>query len=281
MAVVVAAIAIFLAVTVQLGFLGFWICLAVSSALATYAGVRRADSPWLLVGIAGIGICAWLMLLSATSHPREGARRANCINNMRNIVLALLQYHDSQGTFPPAYIADANGRPMHSWRVLILPYLDQKVLYRTYRFDEPWDGPNNRKLHDTVMKIYSCPSHDEKQPKTNTSYVAVIGPQTMWPDEKCVKMSDVKDGTSNTILIVEAASSGIHWIEPRDLHALQMAPVINPLRGQGISSHHKGGATVGFADGSIRYVVNGVPAETIQAAITRSGKEPPPKEPER
>src|SRR5262245_45684456 len=273
----IAACSAVFALLFHWGVVGFVFCYVAASLIAMIWGAVRREG---VIFLGGFAMLAFGFCIVNMGDGRQPARRAECTNNMRNILLAMLQYHDSQGEFPPAYIADANGKPMHSWRVLILPYLDQKVLYRTYRFDEPWDGPNNRKLHDIALKIYSCPSRDEKQPKTDTSYVVVVGPQTMWPGERSSKVAEITDGLSNTIMLVESHNSGIHWMEPRDLHVLQMPSVTNPQRGQGISSNHKGGANVGFADGSIRYVVNGVPAETIQAALTRSGKEPPPREPE-
>src|SRR6478735_1777869 len=83
---------------------------------------------------------------------RTHARRASCANNLHSIAIAIQQYNDNYGCYPPPFIADADGKPMHSWRVLLLPYLEQKALHRQYRFDEPWDGPNNLKLHNTRLK---------------------------------------------------------------------------------------------------------------------------------
>src|SRR5262249_4828817 len=144
-------------------------------------GAVRRDR---IVFLGGFAMLAFGFCVLSLQDGREPARRANCTNNMRNIVLALVQYHDSHGAFPPACIADANGKPMHSWRVLILPYLDQRKLYQQYRFDEPWDGPNNRKLHDVSLKIFQCPSHDKSQMSAGTNYVVVIGPGTVWPNGK-------------------------------------------------------------------------------------------------
>ena len=87
---------------------------------------------------------------------RESGRRAQCRNNLKQIVLALQSYHQANGCFPPAYIADKNGKPMHSWRVLILPYLDRNALYKAYNFSEPWDGPNNKKLLALASRVYDA-----------------------------------------------------------------------------------------------------------------------------
>ena len=109
-----------------------------------------------------------------------------CSNHLKQIGLALQNYHDAYGSFPPAYMADADGKPIHSWRVLILPYLEQKALYDKYSFDEPWDGPNNSQLHEAAISAYICPSRPGNS-RTDTSFVAVVGAQTAWPGEKAAE----------------------------------------------------------------------------------------------
>jgi prepilin-type processing-associated H-X9-DG protein len=155
---------------------------------------------------------------------------------------------------------------MHSWRVLILPFLEQKPLYDQYRFDEPWDGPNNRQLADKIVRIYSCDT-DHPKPSTETSYVAIVGPDTCWPGDQPRKLNEITDGSSNTILVAEIHNSGIHWMEPRDLHVLQMAPTISPTAGQGISSDHPHGANVVYADGSTRWLPDTIPADVLRSWI--------------
>jgi hypothetical protein len=170
------------------------------------------------------------------------AKRASCISNLKQIVLAMHAYHQDFGSFPPAYVADADGRPMHSWRVLILPYLEELPLYKDYRFDEPWDGPNNRLLHASEVRPYACPvDHNPNGQPGMTSYVLVTGPGTVFNADQTMRLADVSDGTGQTLLVVEVHNSGIHWMEPRDLALSQMATTINSKRGQGISSRHPTG----------------------------------------
>jgi prepilin-type processing-associated H-X9-DG protein len=219
-------------------------------------------------------VCICLVLLPAVIDSRSVARRSSCTNNLHNILLAMRQYHDDHGCYPSSYIADADGRPMHSWRVLLLPYLDQKDVYDQYRFDEPWDGPNNRKLHDITLKPYLCPSQ-EPHPTTQTSYVLVIGPKTYWPTKGngYFRDADIINGLSNTLLVVEVADSGIHWMEPRDLQIDQIPMEVNSDSGLGISSHHEGGANVGFADGSVRFLDNKTAPEDLRALLTPFGRD--------
>ena len=90
--------------------------------------------------------CCPFFLLQSWSGALNAAQRAECSNNLRQIAIALTNYSSVHGCLPPAYIPDKNGKPKHSWRVLILPFVEQKALYKRYNFDEPWNGPNNRKL---------------------------------------------------------------------------------------------------------------------------------------
>ncbi|MFH1923215.1 MAG: DUF1559 domain-containing protein, partial [Planctomycetota bacterium] len=173
-------------------------------------GIWRRSGAWI-----GSGVGLTLLLLCLLPVPGGGPAppRSACANNLKQIGLALHNYHDDHGCFPPAYIADEDGRPMHSWRVLILPYMEQGPLYDQYRFDEPWDGPNNRQLANIPVRYYACP-RPGKQPSTTTNYVAIVGPDTAWPESNTTTVGDFTDGTSNTLLVVEVANSGIHWMEP-------------------------------------------------------------------
>ena len=203
---------------------------------------------------------------------RPGGPR--CPNNLKLIGLALHNYHDQHGCFPPPFLADDQDRPIHSWRVLLLPYLEQEVVYEQYRFDEPWDGPNNGKLAELAIPAFTCPDA-RGETSTMTSYLAVIGPETAWPGaNQSTVLADCLDGTANTLLVVEVADSGIHWMEPRDLHVLQMAPAVNPKAGQGISGPHRRGAWVCMADGSVRFLPESISREELEALLTIAGAEP-------
>ena len=229
-----------------------------------------------VTAVVAIVWVAFLITVSRVPHNPGPGARATCENNLKNLSLALLAYEAEHGRFPPAYIADENGRPMHSWRVLILPYLEQRHLYDQYDFSEPWDGPNNSKLETQVpypsSAVYRCPAEGNK-PVPTTSYVAVVGPNTVWPGSESTSLDDFGCDLSKTILLVEVVNSGIHWMEPRDLHVVQMAPTINPASGQGISSPHPAGANVAFADGHVRFLPESISPEDLRAMLTRSGGE--------
>ncbi len=199
-------------------------------------------------------------------------RQAACVNNLKQIQLALQSYHQAFGSLPPAYIADASGRRLHSWRVLILPFLEQGSLYDRYDFRQPWDGPNNRKLLGQVPSVYTCPSR--QSPIRNlTSYVAIGGPGTMFPGTTPVKFADVTDGLSDTVLVVETDNLDIPWTAPVDLNVGTMSLRVNDDRFPGISSRHSGSADVVFGTGRVRYLREGIDGQTVRALITIAGGE--------
>jgi len=210
----------------------------------------------LLVLVLGCVFDLFTRLGRAVSGAREAACRARCTGNFAQLALALRNYYSDYHCLPPAYIADANGKPMHSWRVLILPYLDEKVLFDQYDFSEPWNGPNNIKLRDRMPAVFGCPSwHDpDNAPTVLTSYVAIRGPGTMFPGSTSTKFDDVTDGPSNTLMIVEVANVAIPWTAPLDLDVRTMSFRINDPRRPSISSMHPGGAAVTFGDGHTQFV---------------------------
>ena len=257
------------ALVFQWGLTGFIVC-----SLALGVGLMCWGTYWGQWGLAAGGLLLMVSGCVASMAPgplaKTPSRRSQCSNNLKQIGIALHNYHDVYGSFPPAYIADESGRPMHSWRVLLLPFLEQQNLYAQYRFDEPWDGPNNRLLARHMPEIYLCPS-DEDAADGTTSYVAIVGPETMWPGEKALDMADIKDGMSNTVALVESHRSGIHWMEPRDLHTLQMPLVVNPKHGQGICSCHGSEgkeAVLLWADASTRPFTTETPPAEILTALT-------------
>lgn len=232
--------------------------------------VVAACSIPVLLACAGILIA---LLLPAIQAAREAARRAACQNNLKQIGVAMQMYHEQHGTFPPAYIADENGRPMHSWRVLILPYLDEQVLYDQYDLEEPWDGPSNILLAGLMPEVYRCPSDVSTIGESDTSYAMIVGPGTISDGPTAIKASEIRDGPSNTIMVVEVAGAGIHWMEPRDLNAKEISFAVNEDLGDGIQSDHAGVANVLFCDGSVRSFSNSADPKTVQATCTIAGGE--------
>lgn len=206
----------------------------------------------------------------------------NCARNMKDIALAVHNYAQVNRCFPPACIADKDGKPMHSWRVLILPYLKQEALYKEYDFAEPWNGPHNSRLLEECPAVFHCPEAGHQNPLATsyvapdpsaTNYVAVVGDATLWPESRSVGFRDIKDGTSNTIMLVEVADSDIHWTEPRDLSFDRAVVGINVDKRHEISSYHNGSAYFAFVDGSVRDLSDKMSPAILKAILTIAGGE--------
>jgi hypothetical protein len=240
--------------------------------------LRRNWGCALVVGTVLVvgGILMWWSVEDA----REAARCANCAGTLKIIAGAMLNYHDKYGCFPPAYIADKDGRPMHSWRVLIMPFLENQEFIDRYRFDEPWNSPHNRALADGIphgmnpnYPIYHCPS-DRDSDKWDTSYVMVVGPRTISDGPTSTSREDFTDGISNTIMIVEMSESGIHWMEPRDLKFDEMSFRINDPDRRGIRSKHLGGVNIVLCNMNSRVVHENIDPEVLKGLLTRNGGDP-------
>ncbi len=250
---------------------------------------KRGLSPWVTcLIVAAVAIPAVLfvggilvaLLLPAVQAAREAARRVQCTNNLKQISLALHNYAQQYKCFPPAYIADKDGKPMHSWRVLILPFLEENELYRQYKFDEPWDGPHNKLLAARMPSFYRCPTEHGDSFAPETSYAMIVGPHAFsdGPTPRSPEQIGMKDGLSNTIMAAECAGAGINWMEPRDLDTEKMTFHIDTSSDHSkpttdISSCHPGTANVAFGDGSVRALSSSTDPKVLEALTTIDGGE--------
>ena len=226
----------------------------------------------LVVILAGILVCGGV--LAFWSFTRVGVRggpsqRSECPNKLKMIGLAMHNYHDRYRCFPPAVMTDEDGQSMQSWRVALLPDLEEFSLYEQYDFSEPWDGPNNRALHGISVGAYRCPEDVGSAP-TETSYVMIVGPGTIGGEpNEMVRFADVKDGTSNTILAIEVGASGVHWMEPRDVTVEEAVTFLTDPAASEFQQAHPGGANVLFADGSVHFLPESTDAAMARALLIR------------
>lgn len=232
-----------------------------SVSITAELGAEEMSSAPILVGL----------LLPAIQQSREAAQRAQNMNNLKQLALALHNYHDSHGHFPPPVLIGPDGKTPHSWRVALLPYLEQQALYTQYKLDEPWDSTNNLRILASMPPVLRHPS--EPGGTTSTSYYALTGPDTlMGPvDGKGTKITDIVDGTSNTIALVEA-KRGIPWTKPEDIPFDKDQPVPN------LGGYTAGGPVVCYGDGSVRVLRSTTAEALLKALITRSGGEVIPNE---
>jgi len=231
-----------------------------------------------LVGLCVIVPILLLLLLPAINAAREAARRNGCANNVRQICLAMMQHESEYGYFPPAHGAVNDNGPPVSWRVRLLPYLEEQALFKTYDFDKPWDDPANRALLKQTPRAYLCPSSSIDEGRTN--YVVVVGQETIFPGgpgREGPKPRDIPDGASKTILVVEVAGPGVPWTKPVDVRLADLDFDRIGKPGQ-LGSEHAGGVfEAGFADGHVIAIHPSVDPETLCAALTArgGGNEPP------
>ncbi len=216
-----------------------------------------------------IGFVAAAFFLPSVRRGREPARRSQCKNNLKQIALALHNYHDKYQAFPPAYTVDAEGKPLHSWRTLILPFMGEQALYAKIDLTKPWNDPANAEVFKTNVSVYCCPS--ELGPTTNTTYLAVVTSNSCLRPGESVRLSDIKDGTSNTLMVTEVDSEhAVPWMAPTDADEslfLAISPTSKLV--------HTGGVQAAFADGSVRFVNASMPAEIRRALISIDGNESP------
>ncbi len=202
------------------------------------------------------------LLLPAVQKVREAATRANSMNNLKQICLAFHNYHDTYNGFPAAAITDKKtGNPLLSWRVAILPYIEEQNLYQQFKLDEPWDSEHNLKLAKNMPKVYFHPKVN-KPGDDKTHYKVFTGKDAVIDLTKQGKLSSILDGTSNTIMVVEAAD-GVVWTKPEDIAFDPKKPLPKMLE-------VGGGFNAGFADGSVRFLKSTIDPEILKLLIQKN-----------
>lgn len=200
-----------------------------------------------------------------SSNPLTGAldaaRKSQSKNNLKQLLLGIHNYHDTHKKFPQSAIVGPDGKTTHSWRVAILPFLNQTALYNQYKLDEPWDSPANQSVMNQMPAVFRHPN--DLAGSTNAAYFGLVGPETAMGDStKQTGMRDVTDGTSNTIFLVEAKRN-IPWSKPEDISYATGGPI--PQMG----GHHNGGYHIGLADGATRFLSASVDQNTLRNLINR------------
>ena len=218
------------------------------------------------VAAAAVGGILIALLLPAVSAVREAARRSQSSNNLKQIGLSFLNHESAYGRFPAAAIRSADGKSLLSWRVKILPYLDESALYKEFHQDEAWDSPHNKALIARMPSVYALPGQNPADGMTH--YVVPVGKGLMFEKDQPlgITAAGVSDGLSNTIFAVEADKAVI-WTKPDDLDVDLSRP------SAGLGHIRPGGFEAIFADGHVSLISNTIDPQTLKALFTRAGGE--------
>jgi hypothetical protein len=224
-----------------------------------------------MAATAAIGTLVAL-LLPAVQAAREAARRNSSMNNLKQIMLGLLNHESARGALPAQANFDKTGKPLLSWRVHILPYMEQVELYRKFRLDEPWDSEHNKALIPLMPQVYAHPGSKLNPAEGKTNYLGVQGKDHMFsgkPEGR--RLRDIEDGTSNTITIVQATDErAVTWTKPEDFETGKDDP------NQGLGGLAGDIFLAAFCDGSVRAVSKQVDPAALRALFTVSGGEAVP-----
>ena len=216
-------------------------------------------------GVASTGVLVGL-LLPAIQSARSAARRMSSSNNMKQIMLAMHNHHSAYRELPLTAIVDDDGKPLLSWRVKLLPFVEEQALYEQFHLDEPWDSEHNLPLSKQLPAVYASPGKNLGEGKT--TYHIVSGEGLAFTPLEKNRFRDFLDGLSNTIMLVEANDDqAVIWSKPGDIEI----DLDNPL--QGLGSARPGGFHVALSDGAVVFISENIEVGLFKALLTRAGGE--------
>jgi hypothetical protein len=213
-------------------------------------------APAVLAALAAVPV-------GAADEPPSNKEITTSANNMKQFGIAHYNYYDVTGAMATD-IVDKNGKALLSWRVQLLPYLEQDHIYKQFKLDEPWDSADNKKLIAMMPKVYAPIRVKAKEGET--FYQCFTGKDALFGAGKKVSLAGIADGTSNTIIAIEAGDPVI-WTKPADIAYDEKKP-LPKLGGMFDGNFH-----IGLADGSVMWVRKGFDEKTLRGAITPAGGE--------
>jgi hypothetical protein len=226
---------------------------------------RRAASLLLALGAS---LAVALLAPSGKAGPAAQAKgaggiaRTEALDRLKRVALAFWHYYDDHGEFPPSALRSKDGKALLSWRVLLLPYLGEAKLFREFKLAEPWDSPHNKKLLARMPKDFE-PVRGAAKDSHATPWQVFTGPGTLFEASRACRIQDITDGTSNTLLVVEAARP-VPWTKPEDLPYDPKRPLPK------LGSMFPGEFLFALADGSVNRGRRDFPERTMRLLITRN-----------
>lgn len=216
-----------------------------------------------------VGPIITAVMLPAIQAARSAAQRMEQTNNARQIALAVLNYESANARFPERFKASSDGTPLLSWRVMILPYLDENELFNKFRLDEPWDSPHNLPLAAEIPAVFRDRFVTDP---TRTCIVAAAAKGAVFEVAEGIRIRDITDGMSNTLMFVECDPSlAVVWTQPEDLRF----DLENPSSGLG--SRRNGGFIAAFCDGSTRTISASTDPPVLRRLVLRADGEAIPE----
>jgi prepilin-type processing-associated H-X9-DG protein len=222
----------------------------------------------LLVILAIIVLLVCLML-PAVRTAREPARRNQCMSQMRQMGLALLNHAETRGGLSPAYTTDSDGKPLHSWRTQLLPNLEGRNLYESIDLAKSWDDPANAEAKTTNVDGYQCPS--KRELNNRTTYLAIVTPNSCFRATEPGSLSDIIDGAARTMMVIEVFEDhAVPWMSPFD------ADEKGFMEYRGSRHDRVFGAL--FADGHVEMMRDDISADVLRKLISIAGNDNPREE---
>ncbi len=206
------------------------------------------------------------LLLPAVQSANSEVRVLQNVNHLREIAMAMQTYSlANNNALPAAYTVDEDGKPLHSWRVAILPFIEEEELYKQIRLDEPWDSEWNKQFHDKCPKCFQNPNAELSPGET--TYAVVVGENTAFPGSEGISLDGMKDGLSNTGLLTER--SPVCWMDPNsDIPFEEAIKGVN-VSPNGIRSYFIGRVIVVTCDGAVWKLSDTVPSDFLSGLFDR------------
>lgn len=220
------------------------------------------------------GVVAGLLLPGMRRGMPEAARRSQCQNNLKQLALALHLYESVHKTLPSAFTTDADGKPLHSWRALILPYVEQQALFDSIDFSKPWNDPANAGAYKKLPEVFQCPSVRDLEPGF-TTYLAVVGEDCSLHPTRPRQLQEFKDGQSNTLMLVDVTRNmAVHWMSPTDADetmVLELGKHQEDRTNREARLHHLGKFNAARCDRSVQIIDGSYDENSRRALITIAG----------
>lgn len=227
---------------------------------------KRINS--LLMVIVAVFACGGVLLilvtliLPAVQKAREAEYRSQSKDNMKQIALALHNYHETHDLFPPGGIETTDGKPYHSWQTMILPFIEEGQLHNQIDFDQPWTDPTNKPLFQVEIPLYLNPAIEEKVSPKNLGLSHYVGNKYLMKTNGNMGIRHIKDGTSNTIMAVEVGENFKPWGDPTNI-----ADPVNIVGGRS-KPPFSGGSHIMMSDGRVIFVSDKIDAGLLKKLST-------------